>query len=187
MIAGIAAATMILGNVVALQQHNIKRLLAYSSISQVGYVLLALAVLSLALVVAAASVIAGGRLIAASPRFDPGATLVRDMAEAGRWLGARAKPGERVAASRLNIAYEARLWPVNFTDVFEAGYPGPDQLAARLAEHDCAWLAWIDGHSEIAFLPMAWLASAEDFPGGEVAHREGRLTLWRVRPPARGH
>ena len=31
MIAGLAAATMILGNLVALQQHNIKRLLAYSS------------------------------------------------------------------------------------------------------------------------------------------------------------
>lgn len=46
MIAGIAAATMILGNVVALQQHNIKRLMAYSSIGQVGYMLMAIAGLS---------------------------------------------------------------------------------------------------------------------------------------------
>jgi NADH-quinone oxidoreductase subunit N len=46
MIAGIAAATMILGNVVALQQHNIKRLMAYSSIGQVGYMLMGIAGLS---------------------------------------------------------------------------------------------------------------------------------------------
>ncbi len=46
MIAGIAAATMILGNLVALQQHNIKRLMAYSSIGQVGYMLMAIAALN---------------------------------------------------------------------------------------------------------------------------------------------
>ncbi len=46
MIAGIAAATMIVGNLVALQQHNIKRLMAYSSIGQVGYMLMAIAGLS---------------------------------------------------------------------------------------------------------------------------------------------
>jgi NADH-quinone oxidoreductase subunit N len=46
MIASLAAFTMVLGNLVALQQHNIKRLLAYSSIGQVGYMLMALAALS---------------------------------------------------------------------------------------------------------------------------------------------
>jgi len=46
MIAGIAAATMILGNLIALQQHNIKRLMAYSSIGQVGYMLMGIAGLS---------------------------------------------------------------------------------------------------------------------------------------------
>lgn len=46
MIAGISAATMILGNLVALQQHNIKRLLAYSSIGQVGFMLMGIAALS---------------------------------------------------------------------------------------------------------------------------------------------
>lgn len=46
MIAGIAAATMIFGNLVALQQHNIKRLMAYSSIGQVGYMLMGIAGLS---------------------------------------------------------------------------------------------------------------------------------------------
>ena len=42
----ISAMTMVFGNVVALQQHNIKRLLAYSSIGQVGYMLMAVAALS---------------------------------------------------------------------------------------------------------------------------------------------
>jgi NADH-quinone oxidoreductase subunit N len=45
-IAALAAITMVLGNLVALQQHNIKRLLAYSSIGQVGYMLMAIAALS---------------------------------------------------------------------------------------------------------------------------------------------
>jgi NADH-quinone oxidoreductase subunit N len=39
---GVAALTMILGNVVAIAQKNIKRMLAYSSIAQAGYILMAL-------------------------------------------------------------------------------------------------------------------------------------------------
>jgi NADH-quinone oxidoreductase subunit N len=39
---GISALTMLLGNVVAIAQTNIKRLLAYSSISHAGYILMAL-------------------------------------------------------------------------------------------------------------------------------------------------
>ncbi|HXH21856.1 MAG TPA: NADH-quinone oxidoreductase subunit N [Dehalococcoidia bacterium] len=46
MVAAISAATMVAGNVIALQQHNIKRLLAYSSIGQVGYMLMGLVALS---------------------------------------------------------------------------------------------------------------------------------------------
>ena len=45
-IAGLSVATMALGNLVAIQQRNIKRLLAYSSIGQVGYLLLGIAALS---------------------------------------------------------------------------------------------------------------------------------------------
>ncbi|HET6404438.1 MAG TPA: NADH-quinone oxidoreductase subunit N [Candidatus Thermoplasmatota archaeon] len=44
MVGVLAIITMIVGNVVALQQTNIKRMLAYSSIAQAGYILLALAV-----------------------------------------------------------------------------------------------------------------------------------------------
>jgi NADH-quinone oxidoreductase subunit N len=39
---GLAALTMILGNILALAQGNIKRMLAYSSISHAGYILMAL-------------------------------------------------------------------------------------------------------------------------------------------------
>ncbi len=39
---GLSALTMILGNFVAIAQHNIKRLLAYSSIAHAGYILMAL-------------------------------------------------------------------------------------------------------------------------------------------------
>jgi NADH-quinone oxidoreductase subunit N len=46
MITTLAVATIVVGNLVALQQHNIKRLLAYSSIGQVGFMLMALVVLS---------------------------------------------------------------------------------------------------------------------------------------------
>jgi NADH-quinone oxidoreductase subunit N len=44
--AGLAAASMLLGNLVALQQRNIKRLMAYSSIGQIGYLLMGVAGLS---------------------------------------------------------------------------------------------------------------------------------------------
>lgn len=46
MVAGLAAITMIVGNLIALQQHDIKRLLAYSSIGQVGYMLMGIVALS---------------------------------------------------------------------------------------------------------------------------------------------
>ncbi len=46
MMAIVAAATMLVGNLVALQQSNIKRLMAYSSIGQVGFMLAAIAVIS---------------------------------------------------------------------------------------------------------------------------------------------
>ncbi len=46
MMAALAAITMLVGNLVALQQHNIKRLLAYSSIGQVGYMLMGITALS---------------------------------------------------------------------------------------------------------------------------------------------
>ncbi len=46
MMAALAALTMLLGNLIALQQHNVKRLLAYSSIGQVGYMLMGLTALS---------------------------------------------------------------------------------------------------------------------------------------------
>ena len=46
MIAAVAVATMVLGNLVALQQRNIKRLLAYSSIGQVGFMLMAIVTIS---------------------------------------------------------------------------------------------------------------------------------------------
>ncbi len=46
MLAALAAITMTVGNVIAIQQHNIKRLLAYSSIGQVGYMLMGITALS---------------------------------------------------------------------------------------------------------------------------------------------
>ena len=45
-VAILAAVTMTVGNLVAIAQHNIKRLLAYSSIGQVGFLLLGIAALS---------------------------------------------------------------------------------------------------------------------------------------------
>ena len=46
MIAAIAVLTMAIGNLVAMQQTNIKRLLAYSSIGQVGFMLMAITAIS---------------------------------------------------------------------------------------------------------------------------------------------
>lgn len=46
LIAGIAALTMVFGNVVAIVQSNVKRMLAYSSVGQVGFLLMGIAALS---------------------------------------------------------------------------------------------------------------------------------------------
>ncbi len=46
MIAALSAVSMTAGNLIALQQHNIKRLLAYSSIGQVGFMLMGIAALT---------------------------------------------------------------------------------------------------------------------------------------------
>ena len=46
MMASVAVLTMVFGNLIALQQTNIKRLLAYSSIGQVGYMLMAITTIS---------------------------------------------------------------------------------------------------------------------------------------------
>jgi NADH-quinone oxidoreductase subunit N len=43
LLATISAATIVFGNLLALQQHNLKRLLAYSSIAQVGFLLIGIA------------------------------------------------------------------------------------------------------------------------------------------------
>ncbi len=45
-IAFLAVLTMVVGNLIAIQQHNIKRLLAYSSIGQVGFMLMAIVTIS---------------------------------------------------------------------------------------------------------------------------------------------
>jgi NADH-quinone oxidoreductase subunit N len=46
LVAGLAAATIITGNLMAIPQQNIKRLLAYSGVAHIGYMLLGLAALS---------------------------------------------------------------------------------------------------------------------------------------------
>ncbi len=46
LIAVLAAAGMILGNITAIRQHNIKRMLAYSSIAQIGYIMVGMVAVS---------------------------------------------------------------------------------------------------------------------------------------------
>ncbi len=56
-IAGLAALSMVAGNLVALAQRNLKRLMAYSSVGHVGYILAGMAVLSSESLLAANGVI----------------------------------------------------------------------------------------------------------------------------------
>ena len=44
MLIGIGALNMLVGNLMALQQKQVKRLLAYSSVAQIGYMLLGLGI-----------------------------------------------------------------------------------------------------------------------------------------------
>ena len=84
---GFGAVNMVIGNMMALRQTQVKRLLAYSSIAQVGYMLLGIGIGVYAGELAGAQ---GGLFHVLTPRSDEGPRLpVRGRAAVGAAHGAR--------------------------------------------------------------------------------------------------
>jgi len=139
LIAILAALTMTLGNLVALRQNHLKRLLAYSSIAQAGYVLIAVAV-SERTGGALASI---GYYLAAYLFMNLGAFAVvaqlersvgSDSFEAVRGLGRRAPiPAAVLALSLLSLAGIPPL----------AGFAGKVLLLNAAFEGGMTWLGII--------------------------------------------
>ena len=138
-VAILAALTMTLGNLVALWQFNLKRLLAYSSIAQAGYVLMAVAVADYA----DGALPAAGYYLAAYLFMNLGAftvvahlerTLGSDSLEALRGLHRRAPgPAAILAIMLLSLAGFPPL----------AGFAGKVVVLKAVLDGGMAWLAII--------------------------------------------
>jgi NADH-quinone oxidoreductase subunit N len=135
----LAAVTMTLGNLVALWQFGLKRLLAYSSIAQAGYVLTAVAVADYA----GGALPAAGYYLAAFLFMNLGAfavvahlerTLGSDSFEALRGLHQRAPvPAAVLTLSLLSLAGFPPL----------AGFAGKVVVLGAVLDGGMAWLAII--------------------------------------------
>lgn len=138
-IAAVAVTTMTLGNLVALRQTGLKRLLAYSSIAQAGYVLMAVAVAGRA----EGALGAVGFYLLAYLLMNLGAFLVvaqlervlgSDRLGAIRGLGRRSPwPGAAMALCLLSLAGIPPL----------AGFAGKVFLLSAAIDGGMTWLAAI--------------------------------------------
>ncbi len=137
--AAMAVATMTLGNLVALRQMGLKRLLAYSSIAQAGYVLMAVAVAGQA----KGAIAAVGFYLVAYLLMNLGAFLVvaqlertlgSDTLKAIRGLGRRSPwPAAAMALCLLSLAGIPPL----------AGFAGKVLLLSAAIDGGMTWLAVI--------------------------------------------
>ncbi|MGY2049099.1 NADH-quinone oxidoreductase subunit N [Methylobacterium sp. JK268] len=132
-----SAATMTFGNLVALRQRSLKRLLAYSSIAQAGYVLMAVAVADRAHgALPAVAFYLAAYLLMNLAAFTVAAQVERmlgtDAVEAVRGLGRRAPwPAAALALALLSLAGVPPL----------AGFAGKVFLLIAAIDGGVAWLA----------------------------------------------
>lgn len=138
-LSAIAAVTMTFGNLVALRQRSLKRLLAYSSIAQAGYILMAVAVAERA----ADALPAVGYYLAAYLLMNLAAFAV--VAQVERWFGSDGFEAVRglfryapwpAAALTLALLSLAGIPPL-------AGFAGKVFLLIAAIDGGLAWLAVI--------------------------------------------
>jgi NADH-quinone oxidoreductase subunit N len=140
LLAGLAAATMVLGNLVAIQQRNIKRLLAYSSIGQVGYILAGVVALS-----------PDRPDVASAILFHLAGYIISNLAAFAcaivyyNWTGEEDIYGYRGLAERapfLALAMSASLFSLAGMPLF-AGFVTKFVLFQAIAQEDFLWLAGV--------------------------------------------
>jgi hypothetical protein len=102
------------------------------------------------------------------------------MQKCGDWLSTAAAPDDRVAATRLNIGYYARLRPVDYTGVFPDVDPTPEQAIELCMKQHCRWLVWIEGHSHYEYPSLKMLQTLDHLPGAALVYRDSKISLWKV-------
>lgn len=169
-VAAIAALTMIVGNVVALAQQNVKRMLAYSSIAHAGYILIALA----ASVDSPDAVPAGLFYMLAYLFTNIGAFAVVMAVErregAGLELDDYKGLGRRSPALALALAY----FMLSLTGVPPTGgFTGKFLLFRSAVEADLVWLAVVGVVTSVVsayfYLRLVYLAFMYDGEGEVVS------------------
>jgi NADH-quinone oxidoreductase subunit N len=174
----LAVTTMVVGNVLALPQRNLKRMLAYSSIAHAGYLLL--------------GVIAAGRLsssggasavsfyLAAYALMNLGAfgilVWVRNRRRFGYTLDEVAGLGRTMPATALAMA----LFMLSLTGIPPtAGFWGKFYLFTAVVDANLTWLAVIavimSAVSAFYYLRVVWYMYFREAPEGAVVepHRAG--------------
>jgi NADH-quinone oxidoreductase subunit N len=139
----VAAATMILGNVVAIAQRNIKRLLAYSSIAHAGYILMALVPYGQPEIAPAAVASAIFYLVAYSvTNFGAWAVVIALEQKEGRGLDLDDYAG--LGARHTGLALAMTVFMLSFTGVPPTlGFVGKFYLFSTVIEGGYIWLALI--------------------------------------------
>ncbi|MDT7943276.1 MAG: NADH-quinone oxidoreductase subunit N [Dehalococcoidia bacterium] len=138
LLAALATVTMLLGNLVALHQRNVKRLLAYSSIGQVGYLLAGIAALSPERMDAASAVVLhlAGYVISNLAAFACAIVYYN-------WTGEEDIYGYRGMAERapfLALTFSISLFSLAGMPLF-AGFVTKFVLFQAIAEEGMVWLA----------------------------------------------
>ena len=106
------------------------------------------------------------------------------MYDAASFLRSRCKADEYLVATRTNIAYYARLRPLEYQAVFGADEPIGGELSHRLRTSAVRWIAWIQGHSQIDFPNLEWLGRDESAPGLQLVYRNKYVSIWELLPEA---
>lgn len=175
LIAGVAAVTMTLGNLLALWQHDLRRLLGWSSVSQAGYALMAVVVIDRADLALAALVIFLAGYAAANLAAFGTVTELRGRTALGDYRG--------LGSSRPLLAAVLTVALLSLVGVPPlGGFAGKLTLFTAAIDGDYAWLAVLAVANTVLSLfyylrvigPMYFDASPQPVPVPVLGQWAGR-------------
>jgi hypothetical protein len=121
--------------------------------------------------------------LASTARHGRHSTENDALYKAGQWIAAQQhSPGDRLATSRLSVAYYGRMRALDFRRIFEDKPIPKEEVAAILREHNCNWMVWVSGHTQIVRPELQWMEKEESFPGCDLVYRVSGVSVWMVRP-----
>ena len=168
-VAAIAALTMIVGNVVALAQQNVKRMLAYSSIAHAGYIMIAVASVG-----SPDAVPAGLFYMMAYLFTNLGAFAVVIAAEHRQGQGLQLDDYKGLARRNPLLALALAFFMLSLTGIPPTGgFTGKFFLFRAAVEADLLWLALVGVVTSVIsgyfYLRLVYLSFMYDGEGEVVA------------------